>query len=355
MGGQSQISALPESPGVARILGGAYRRQLEASLRSFINIDGSRAPLGRMVAYHLGFEGEDGEKLSGYPGKLLRPGLLLFICEALGGEPGAALPAAVALELVHSFSLAHDDIQDQDEERHGRPAAWRLFGPAQAINLGDGLRELGSLALFGLESRFSPEVVLKAARILTQASLEMIEGQALDLALEAKAEVSLEEYETMTLRKTGALFGAACELGALLVGAGAEDKLEPFRSFGLSLGLAFQGRDDLLGIWGERARMGKAPKSDLLRKKKSLPIVLALEQEGADGPLHELYRREELGQAELARVLELLEGLEAHAMAEAQIKRYCDRALAELGRLTLPNWARAELEGLIQFLATREY
>jgi geranylgeranyl diphosphate synthase type I len=345
-----QASVLPGIPGR---VGQAYRHRLEEGLRGLIGGGGSWALLQRMASYHLGFEDEVGARLAGYPGKLLRPSLLLFVCEALGGEPEAALPAALALELVHTFSLAHDDIQDRDEERHGRPTAWRLFGPAQAINLGDGLRELGALALFELERRFPPEVVLRASKILTRATLEMIEGQALDLALEEKVEVTLEEYEAMALRKTGALLGAALELGALL--AGADDKLEAFRSFGCALGLAFQGRDDILGIWGERARMGKAPKGDLLRKKKSLPIVLALEREGHGGPLHELYRREELAEADLPRLIGLLEGLDAHTEAEARVEQYSHRALAKLGGLSLPDWARTELEGLVRFLAMREY
>ncbi len=312
-----------------------------------------------MVSYHLGFEeDENGTRLAGYPGKLLRPLLLLFACEALGGEPEAALPAAVAVELVHSFSLVHDDIQDQDEERHGRPTAWRLFGPAQAINLGDGLRELGALALFELGRHFPPEVVLEASKALSRATLEMIEGQVLDLALEAKAEATLKEYEAMALRKTGALLGGALELGALL--AGVDDKIiEAFKGFGCALGLVFQGRDDILGIWGEQARMGKAPKSDLLRKKKSLPIVLALDLErewnGAEGPLHEIYRREALDEADLPRLIGLLERLNIRGEAEAKVGEYCHQALAGLEGLGLPDWAQAEMEGLIRFLAVREF
>jgi len=339
-----------------------YRREVEQGLRRSLSsilistgaVIGMGSPLCRMIYYHLGFQDQDGRSLEGYPGKLLRPSLLLFACEALGGEPEAALPAAVALELVHSFSLAHDDLQDRDEERHGRPTAWRLFGPAQAINLGDGLRELGALTLFELEQHSPPGVVLKASKILAQATLEMIEGQTLDLDLEAKVEVKIEEYETMALRKTGALFGAALELGALFAG---EDRevLETFRDSGRSLGLAFQGRDDVLGIWGEQARTGKAPKSDLLRKKKSLPIVLALEREGAEGPLHTIYRRREFSEADLPRIIELLEGFDVRAVAEAWVERYSHQALAGLERLALPDWARAELKELVRFLMVREY
>ncbi|MGQ9477364.1 MAG: polyprenyl synthetase family protein [Candidatus Bipolaricaulia bacterium] len=346
-----QTSVLPELLGqVGRTY--RYRRWLEEGLQNLGS--GPCPPLQRMVSYHLGFEDENGRRLTSYPGKLLRPSLLLFTCEALGGEPEAALPAAVALELVHSFSLVHDDIQDQDEERHGRPTAWRLFGPAQAINLGDGLRELGALALFELGRHFPSEVVLEASKLLSRATLEMIEGQVLDLALEAKAEATLKEYEAMALRKTGALLGAALGLGALL--AGADDKMiAAFKGFGLLLGLAFQGRDDLLGIWGKQAQMGKAPKTDLLRRKKSLPIVLGLEREGAEGPLHEIYRGEALDEADLPRLIGLLEGLNGRGEAEAKVREYCHQALAGLEGLGLPDWARAEMAGLIRFLAVREF
>ncbi|MFQ6117849.1 MAG: polyprenyl synthetase family protein, partial [Candidatus Bipolaricaulia bacterium] len=311
------------------------------------SVAGLGGPLYSMVRYHLGFD--DGA--AGYSGKALRPSLLLFAHEALGGEPEKALPAAVALELVHSFSLVHDDIQDRDEERHGRPTVWRAIGPAQAINVGDALRELSALALLKLQGHFPAEVVLRASLTLDRATLEMIEGQWLDLAFEEQDEITVQDYLGMVERKTGALLGAALEIGALLAGAG-EQIIGSFRRCGRELGLAFQIRDDLLGCWGDRTRTGKSTGNDILRRKKSLPIVCAIHSPRGD-ELRRIYRRAP-SEADLPRVLEILDGARAREEAEALAEEYCDRALAELEGVKLPRWAADGLEELAQFLLRRE-
>jgi len=334
-----EISVLPQ------VLG-RYRGAIERSLRE--SLAGLDLPFYGMVRYHLGFD-DGGDS---YLGKALRPALLLFAHEALGGEPEEALPAAVALELVHSFSLVHDDIQDRDEERHGRPTAWRRFGEAQAINVGDALRELAALALLKLEGGFPAETVLRASAVLDSATLEMIEGQWLDLSFEGQDEVTLEDYLGMVERKTGALFGAALELGALLALAG-EQTIKRFRDCGRRLGLSFQIRDDLLGCWGDAARTGKSTRSDILRRKRSLPIVY-----GMDGPrgeeLRRIYRRAP-SEADLPQVLEILDGAKARERAEALAAAYCHQALAELAEVELPGWAREGLEELARYLLTRDY
>ena len=323
-----------------------YRGTIEQGLReSLADLD---LPLYGMVRYHLGF----GDGAAHYLGKALRPSLLLFAHEALGGEPGEALPAAVALELVHSFSLVHDDIQDRDEERHGRPTAWRRFGEAQAINVGDALRELAALALLKLEEDFPAEVALRASAVLDRATLEMIEGQWLDLAFEEQDEVTLGDYLGMVERKTGALFGAALELGALLALA-VEGVIRAFRGCGRRLGLSFQIRDDLLGCWGDAARTGKSTENDILRRKRSLPIIY-----GMNGPrgeeLRRIYRRVP-SEADLPQVLEILDEVRARERAEALAVEHCRLALAELEGVELPGWAREGLEELARYLVTRDY
>jgi len=324
---------------------GRYREAIEEGLRE--SVSGLDRPLYSIVRYHLGFD--DGA--AGYSGKALRPSLLLFAHEALGGEPKGALPAAVALELVHSFSLVHDDIQDRDEERHGRPTVWRTCGEAQAINVGDALRELSALTLLELQGHFPAEVVLRASRTLDSATLEMIEGQWLDLAFEERDKVTVQDYLGMVERKTGALLGAALEIGALL--ADAEEQIGgSFRRCGRKLGVAFQIGDDLLGCWGDRNRTGKPTGNDILRRKRSLPVVYAMNTPWGD-ELRRIYRQPPSA-ADLRGVLRLLEEAGAREGAEALAEAHCERALAELEGAKLPRWAREGLEELAQFLLRRE-
>ena len=324
---------------------GRYRGKIERGLREFVA--DFELPLYRMVRYHLGFEGQP----QGYGGKALRPSLLLLAHEALGGEPEGALRAAIAVELAHNFSLVHDDIQDRDEERHGRPTVWQVAGEAQAINVGDALRELSALALISLQEGFPPETVLQASQVLNRAVLEMIEGQYLDLSFEDRLDITAQDYLGMIERKTGALLGAALEIGALLAGTDGQI-VRSCESCGRKLGCCFQIRDDLLGIWGDQIQTGKSTASDILRRKKSLPIVYALNGEHGN-KLRAIYRRPP-AEADLSQVLEILERVGAREEAEALAGEYCNQALAELEGAELPQWAWEGLEELVQFLLRRE-
>jgi len=346
-----------------------YRGAIERALRELLSE--RELPFYRLLRYHLGFADQTGTQEGGYLGKALRPSLLLLTYEALApntdtearppqGGPRwqAALPAAVALELVHSFSLVHDDIQDQDEERHGRPTVWRLWGAGQAINVGDGLRELAGLALLKLEERFPPEVVLQAAGILGRATLEMIEGQYLDLDYEGRWEITVQDYLAMVRRKTGALMGAAFELGALLAGSEPE-RIRTLGECGRALGVSFQIRDDILGIWGEPDKTGKPALSDLFRWKKSLPIVYAASSQGEGERLRRIYLDPDSGERERAAraqaVLEVLEGVSAREWAQAQADSYLERALTGLRAAGLPSWALELMEELGAFLRVRDH
>lgn len=323
-----------------------YRGGLEQALREVAFA--RELPLYRLIRYHLGF-GEDGE--GNYLGKALRASLALFACEALTGDWRPALPAAVAVELVHSFSLVHDDIQDRDEERHGRPTVWRLWGIGQAINVGDALRELAALSLHRLKG-FPAEVILRAARVLDEAVLAMIEGQYLDLSYEERWDLTVQDYLEMVGRKTGALIGVALELGALLARPEEDDLHQRFREAGRWLGLAFQAKDDLLGIWGDPRQTGKSASSDLRNRKKTLPIVYALnEPDGQE--LRQLYSLPRLGEAELARILELLGRCGAREWAQARAEEFCERARAQLEG-SLPGWARRLWDELLEFIVQRE-
>jgi len=229
-----------------------------------------------MLRYHLGWEDAEGGPPANQ-GKGLRPALCFLACESAGGDWKRALPAAAALELVHNFSLVHDDIQDRDLLRRGRPTVWSIWGDAQAINAGDALLALARLSILRLSEADVSGVALEAARLLDERTLEMVEGQTLDLSFDQLADVDLESYLEMIEKKTGALFDCSLHLGALIGGAqpavaGAMGRV------GRLIGSAFQIRDDMLAVWGAENRTGKTPAADIRRRKKSLPIVSALIQ-----------------------------------------------------------------------------
>ncbi|MEZ0395170.1 MAG: polyprenyl synthetase family protein [Anaerolineales bacterium] len=245
-------------------------------------------PYYEMLTYHLGWSGEGAGPEA--TGKRIRPLLVLLTCQASGGNWLHAVPAAAAVELIHNFSLVHDDIQDNSDLRRGRPTVWKRWGMPQAINAGDGLFALAHLALTALEGTFPPETLLKIFRRLDETCLDLTRGQFLDIAYESRTDLNLEAYWPMIAGKTAALLAACCEIGALLGGAD-EAVQASYKSFGNYLGLAFQVQDDYLGIWGDSALTGKSAESDLVTGKKSFPVLAGLAKGGdfarrwAEGPI----------------------------------------------------------------------
>ena len=230
------------------------------------------SPLGKMCAYHLGWISPNGAPTVGGGGKLFRAALTMWACEACGGEAEWAVPAAAAAELIHNFTLVHDDIQDGDTMRRHRPTVWAVWGEAQGINAGDGLFAIAYLALLAPGPR--SERRMRAARSLSQAVLEVIEGQSLDLALEGRPDTPQATYLRLITAKTGALLGACMEMGATLAGASART-LTKLRNAGRLLGETFQIRDDWLGSFGDPDQTGKGRTSDLGRRKLTYPVVSA--------------------------------------------------------------------------------
>jgi geranylgeranyl diphosphate synthase, type I len=226
-----------------------------------------------MLAYHMGWEGEGAGPEA--RGKRIRPLLVLLSAAAAGGEWPRALPAAAAVELVHNFSLVHDDIQDQSPLRRGRATVWTKWGVAQAINIGDTLFTLAQIALLRLGETISVDVAQRGAAILQETCLALTQGQYMDISYESRGDLTLEAYWPMVSGKTAALLSACTQLGALAAQAG-EPVIQAYGRFGRFLGLAFQALDDLLGIWGDAALTGKSTESDLLTGKKSLPVLYGL-------------------------------------------------------------------------------
>lgn len=253
--------------------------EIEAELQQAVSYAESdhHLQLHKMLTYHMGWEGEGaGPKARG---KRVRPLLVLLTCAAAGGQWRQALPAAAAVELVHNFSLIHDDIEDNSSLRRGRPAMWKIWGLAQAINAGDTLFTLAHLSVLRLNETATTEITLEAASLLQQTCLELTQGQYLDISYEDRTDLTIDDYWPMVRGKTAALLAACTDLGALIADVD-ENTRSAYRNFGRDLGLAFQALDDYLGIWGDAANIGKSTASDLAEGKKSLPVLYGLEQKG---------------------------------------------------------------------------
>ncbi len=302
--------------------------------------------LHHMMAYHLGWEGEGaGPKASG---KRVRPILVLLTCAAAGGDWHTALPAAAAVELLHNFSLIHDDIEDNSPLRRGRPTVWKLWGIPQAINAGDSMFTLAQVAI--LQLPLSAERALQAARIFQQACLRLTQGQFLDISYEEQRDLPQEAYWPMVGGKTAALLAACTELGALCAGAPPEIQ-SAYREFGEKLGLAFQVLDDELGIWGDEAQTGKSAASDLLEGKKSLPVLYGLQQEGA---FARRWMAGVLTPEEVPALAAQLETEGARDYAQKTAARLTDEALAALERAQPQGESGEALRSLARHLLRRQ-
>jgi len=226
-----------------------------------------------MLLYHFGFAQYGPAKR----GKRLRPRLLLCVTAAEGGSVENALDAAASVEILHNYSLVHDDIEDNDELRRGRRTVWAVYGIPQALNAGDALCAISFLVLTNSAARHSDGRVLQMVRALHEAHATMCDGQSMDLAYESAGQVDLAAYNRMIGAKTAALFGASSQLGALCAPCDNEAVLR-YRELGRAFGMAFQIRDDVLGIWGTLDATGKVSGNDIARRKWTFPVVWALAQ-----------------------------------------------------------------------------
>jgi geranylgeranyl diphosphate synthase, type I len=280
------------------------------------------ASLQLIVGYHFGWHDEAGRPVETYGGKAIRPALALLSAEVVGADARAAVPAAVAVELVHNFSLLHDDVMDEDRTRRCQPAAWAVFGVPTAILAGDALL---TLAFDVLAASKRPAA---ATRTLSSALNRLVDGQIADMALEKRMVVGISECVEMAAGKTGALLGCACALGAAF-GGGSSEQVECLGAFGEQLGLAFQHIDDLLGIWGDSAVTGKPVHSDLANRKKSLPVAAALvSSTAAARELADLYSIERpLADAELAHAAMLVEAAGGRRWSQSQAEEHLTAAL----------------------------
>jgi geranylgeranyl diphosphate synthase type I len=308
------------------------------------------ASMRRVAGYHLGWWDEHGtQTVPG--GKVLRPTLTLLCAAIVGGSPRAAVPAGVAVELVHNFSLLHDDVMDGDLTRRHRPTAWSLFGIGAAILAGDALL---TLALDVLAASSHPAAA-PGMRTLSAAVQDLVDGQCADVDFEHRSTVDIAECQRMAEGKTAALMGCACALGGSF-GGGSPEQVAHLRAFGEQVGLAFQHVDDLLGIWGDERTTGKPVFSDLRNRKKSLPVVAALTSGTPAGDeLAQLYARSEPPAGEeLRRAADLTERAGGRAWSQGQVDTLMAQALSHLEHLP-QSAAATELRALADLLTTRTH
>ena len=325
------------------------------------------------MQYHLGWLDQQFRPAEGNPGKLLRPTLLLLSYELAWAQeqiPPAnsstpslqpALPAAAAVELAHNFTLLHDDIQDGDVERRHRPTVWSLWGVPQALLAGDAMFALARLHLWKvLDEGVAPAIALNLAQLFDVTLLKLTEGQYLDMSFEQQQQVSLTSYEEMIGRKTACLMCCATKMGALL-GTTNQETIEGLARFGQALGLAFQIRDDMLGVWATEAELGKLPAGDIYRRKKSLPILHAFQYASPDDrrSMERIYtRKEPISQEQAEEILAIFVRTRTREYCTQLLAQQCQQARQALAQIAtargeLAERARADLEAIIDFIRER--
>ena len=304
-----------------------------------------------VIEYHFGWKTIKGIEAPEDTGKRLRPSLAVLSAEAVGRDMEVAIPGAVAVELIHNFSLIHDDIIDGDKERRHRPSAWTAFSIEDALIAGDALHTLAFQVL--LEEN-TPERV-QAARRLVDATTTMISGQAADMTFDDLPTISFEECLKMEAAKTGALLGYSSSVGAILSGAD-ENTCNALEVFGYELGLAYQAVDDVLGIWGDPKITGKPAGNDLREKKKSMPVSIVLSANNSDSEkLLEIFStKEDLDEEEIVRASALIENAGGREATLEEADKHLKRAIEFLNNADIRKETFCELEEIAHFVVNRD-
>lgn len=313
-------------------------------------------PVYQVLRYHLGMLNERFEEERSDPGKRLRSKFCLLSCDAVGANAKMAIPVAAAIELLHNFTLIHDDIQDMASLRRHRPTVWSVWGIPQAINAGDAMFAAAHVALNrSVDAGIPADVTLDLSTRLHHTTLRIVEGQVLDLGFEQRQDVNAAEYLRMIAGKTSAIIQFACWAGAR-IGQVPEANLAAFDEFGYAIGMGFQIRDDYLGVWGAEETTGKSYADDIRRRKQALPLILLKERatEGERREIDRLYAAEELQPDAIASVLDMMEHHEVSDSVQQEVMRWHDRALGLLERLDISGESASTIEALLDGLVDRE-
>jgi geranylgeranyl diphosphate synthase type I len=329
-----------------------YLPLLEDELNAALTApDGSLAPFYGMMGYHMGWLDVELRQARASQGKRLRPMFCMLTCEAVGGQAKQALPAAAAVELLHNFSLIHDDIEDGSPMRRHRKTLWKVWGLPHGVNCGDAMFAISFRTLGQLQERgLSLGDVLAAQRKLVETCILLTEGQYMDMAFEAQMDVQVDDYLSMIRRKTAILIACSMYLGALVGGADEAVRTQ-YACFGENLGMAFQVIDDILGIWGQESQTGKSASSDILTRKKTLPVVYALR----DPDLRRIYAQEALSEYDVARSVAILNESGARQYAEQIARDYSAKAMAYLAEIDGGSPAFQAVRDLGQWLLQRDF
>lgn len=312
---------------------------------------GHEAKIYHMLQYFMGYRDESFARTEEGGGKRFRPSLCLFIANAYGARE-RALEAAVAIELFHNFTLLHDDVEDRDEYRRGKPTVWKLWGVNHAINSGD----IQSLIVAQWAARAGAKAGKRMSDALLGSFIEVWEGQFLDFELADNAldsgTVNEETYLRMVEKKSGVLVRIAAEAAGIAAGKG-EAELALLREYGKNLGMAFQVADDYRSIWSSVEVTGKDTHSDIREHKRTLPFLAAYAQlqDDAKKRLAGLYSLpRQLTEAEINNALSLINATGANAATRAKVRDYSAKARAAAGALTVNQDARAVLIDIIDRL-----
>lgn len=329
------------------------RQAVNAEMKAVLNATDQQPDLFHgMMHYHMGWRDEQLQPADVNAGKQIRPVICLLTCQAAGGDWQQAVPAAAAIELLHNFSLIHDDIEDASPTRRGRKTLWTIWGMEQAINAGDAMFALAHLALNRLVDRgVAAETAVHALRRFDETCVRLTQGQHADMDFEARDEVTVDEYLAMITGKTAVLLSLCTELGALIAGCDPRT-VHNYAQFGLNLGLAFQVIDDILGIWGDEAVIGKSASTDILTKKKTLPVLYGLSQNGA---LRQLYEQETTNEAFVQEAIAVLNKTGARDYATQRATHYSENALHHLDEAHPAGPASTALNQLSAMLLQRNF
>ncbi|OGG58579.1 hypothetical protein A2765_02550 [Candidatus Kaiserbacteria bacterium RIFCSPHIGHO2_01_FULL_56_24] len=346
------------------MIGSRHEKSLNALKHMSVRIDaelaraleerahGPAAAMYHMLRYFLGFVDEDFKASTEGGGKRFRPALCLLIAQGYGaGEK--ALDAAVAIELFHNLTLIHDDVEDHDEYRRGKPTVWKLWGINNAINAGD----IQSLIVARWVARAARQSGAEAlSDILLETFIEVWEGQYLDFELaDAPLDsgvVSEERYLLMTEKKSGALVRVAAEAAGVAAGKD-EQECARLREYGVCLGIAYQIADDYRSVWATKSETGKDAHGDIREHKRTLPFLAAFAeaQGAAKDRLKGLYSlSRQLSEAEISEALALIDAADVRRDVQAKIREYSARAMKAVSLLSLDEETKALLAGIVEML-----
>ena len=327
-------------------------QDLEAGLNAELSdiLTSREMPLYQMMSYHMGWADRYGAPDTPKSTDRTHGLLCLLTCRAVGGDAEAALPAAAALELANNFCQIHDDVQSGSPQRDQRDTVWWVWGPAQAINTGDGMHAMARLALFRMLQRgVSSELTFRAIRLLDDACLRLCEGKFLDLEAQERIDISVESYLEMVESKAGALVSCAMQLG-VLVGGGDKTAVEALGTCGAKLGVAMQLRADLREMWSDGAGdTPTAPSAELMNKKKVLPVVYAIEKAAVRDKrrLGDIYFKRVLEPDDIVRLREIVEELGVREDCQGLVARYRSEALEPLDGLGLSAEGKRDIEDFV--------